>query len=167
MIEWCQRGLAGRARMFAMYVSARSDYALRALIVLAAQGMPMTAEQLAKSQDLPVNYLEAILLDLRRAGIVISRRGPGAGYRFLKPPETLTPADVMRALEGPLAEVRGLRPEAASYDGAAAPLQQVWVALRVSLRRVLEGVTIAQLARGQLPRRLERLIEDPDAWVPH
>lgn len=150
-----------------MHVSARSDYALRALIALAAGGQPMTAEQLARSQDLPVNYLEAILLDLRRAGIVASRRGPGAGYRFVKPPAEVTPADVMRAVEGPLAEVRGLRPEATSYTGAAAPLQQLWVALRASLRDVLEGVTIAQLAKGEMPKRLARLVADPDAWLPH
>jgi len=150
-----------------MYVSARCDYALRALIALAAEDRPMTAEQLAQSQDLPVNYLEAILLDLRRAGIVASRRGPGAGYRFVRPPEDVTPADVMRVVEGPLAEVRGLRPEATSYTGSAAPLQQLWVALRASLRGVLEGVTIAQLAEGQLPRQLAKLVADPDAWVPH
>jgi Rrf2 family protein len=150
-----------------VHVSARSDYALRALIALAACGQPMTAEQLARSQDLPVNYLEAILLDLRRAGIVASRRGPGAGYRFVRPPSEVTPADVMRAVEGPLAEVRGLRPEATSYTGAAAPLQQLWVALRASLRDVLEGVTIAQLAHGEMPKRLAKLVADPDAWVPH
>jgi Rrf2 family protein len=150
----------------AMYVSARSDYALRALLTLAAAGRPMTADELATSQDLPVNYLEAILLDLRRAGIVSSRRGPGAGYRFVRPPEELTPADVMRALDGPLAEVRGLRPEATSYTGPAAPLQELWVALRASLREVLEGVTLAQLASGRLPRRIARLVADPDAWAP-
>ena len=150
-----------------MYVSARSDYARRALIALAAEGRPMTAEQLAVSQDLPISYLEAILLDLRRGGIVASRRGPDAGYRFVRPPDELTPADVMRAVEGPLAEVRGLRPEATSYTGSAAPLQELWIALRASLRHVLEGVTIAQLAKGQLPKEVRRLVSDPDAWVPH
>jgi Rrf2 family protein len=150
----------------AVYVSARSDYALRALLTLASAGRPMTADELATSQDLPVNYLEAILLDLRRAGIVSSRRGPGAGYRFVRPPDELTPADVMRALDGPLAEVRGLRPEATSYTGAAAPLQELWVALRASLREVLEGVTLAQLASGRLPPRIARLVADPDAWAP-
>ena len=148
-----------------MYVSARSDYALRALVTLAAEGRPLTADELARKQDLPVNYLEAILLDLRRAGIVASRRGPNAGYHFLRDPAELTPADVMRALEGPLAEVRGQRPEATTYTGAAVPLQQLWIALRASLRVVLEGVTIAQLAKGQLPRRLAKLVSEPDAWV--
>jgi Rrf2 family protein len=150
-----------------MYVSARSDYALRALVTLAAEGRPMTAEELARRQELPVKYLESILLDLRRGGIVASRRGLSGGYHFSQPPEEVTPADVMRLLDGPLAEVRGLRPEATSYNEAAAPLQQLWIALRASLRRVLEGVTIAQLARAELPRELAKLVADPDAWVRH
>lgn len=147
-----------------MYVSARCDYALRALLTLVSDGVPRTAEELANRQHLPVSYLEATLLDLRRAGIVASRRGPTGGYRFLRDPATVTPADVMRALEGPLAEVRGLRPEAATYEGAAEPLQQLWVALRASLRAVLEGVTLAELAAGDLPDALAALVADPDAW---
>ncbi|MGH2929010.1 MAG: RrF2 family transcriptional regulator [Solirubrobacteraceae bacterium] len=150
-----------------MHVSARCDYALRALVALAADGHPMTAEQLARSQDLPVSYLEAILLDLRKAGIVASRRGPDAGYRFVRRPAELTPADVMRAVEGPLADVRGLRPEATTYSGSAVPLSQLWVALRAGIRGVLEGVTIEQLASGHLPRHLAKLVADPDAWLPH
>ena len=149
-----------------MYISARSDYGLRALITLAAAGRPMTADELARTQNLPVSYLEATLLELRRAGLVASRRGPDAGYRFLRPPDQLTPADVMRAVDGPLAEVRGLRPEATTYDPPAESLQQLWVAVRASLRSVLEGVTIAQLATGRLPARLARLVSDPDAWTP-
>jgi len=148
-----------------MYVSARCDYALRALLTLAAEDHPLTADELAKRQKLPVNYLEATLLDLRRAGIVASRRGPTGGYRFLRDPATVTPADVMRALEGPLAEVRGLRPEATSYGGAATSLQQLWIALRASLRAVLEGVSIADLATGELPEPLAALVADPDAWL--
>ena len=150
-----------------MYVSARSDYALRALVTLAAEDRPMTAEELAKAQDIPVNYLEAILLDLRRGGIVASRRGPSGGYHFVRSPQDITPAEVMRLLEGPLAEVRGLRPEATSYKGAAVSLQHLWIAVRASLRGVLEGVTIAQLASGQLPPELAKLVSDPDAWVQH
>ncbi len=150
-----------------VYVSARCDYALRALVSLAAAGHPMTAEELATSQQLPVNFLEAILQDLRRGGLIASRRGPDAGYRFLRPPEELTPADVMRVVEGPLAEVRGLRPESTTYTGAAEPLQELWIALRASLRSVLEGVTLAQLAKGQLPRKLKALVAEPEAWVPH
>ncbi len=150
-----------------MYISARCDYALRALVTLAAEGRPMTAEELATNQELPVKFLESILLDLRRGGLVASRRGAKGGYQFLRPPEEITPADVMRLLEGPLAEVRGLRPEATSYKEAAASLQELWIALRANLRAVLEGVSIAQLARAQLPKSLARLVSDPDAWVQH
>ncbi|HET9733387.1 MAG TPA: Rrf2 family transcriptional regulator [Acidimicrobiales bacterium] len=148
-----------------MYISARSDYGLRALITLAATGRPMTADELARSQGLPVSYLEATLLDLRRAGLIASRRGPDAGYRFVRPAEEVTPADVMRALDGPLAEVRGLRPEATAYDPPAQALQQLWVGVRAGLRHVLEGVTIAELATGRLPERLAQLVADPDAWA--
>lgn len=150
-----------------MYVSAKSDYALRALVTLAAEGVPLTANELARRQEIPVSYLEAILLDLRRVGLVASRRGPDAGYRFLRDPATITPAEVMRILDGPLAEVRGQRPEATSYTGPAAALQQLWIALRASLRQVLERVSIAELARGELPSDLTDLLAAPDAWVPH
>lgn len=151
--------------MGAVHVSARSDYALRALITLAAEDRPMTAEHLARQQDLPVKYLETILIDLRHGGIVANQRGRDGGYHFARPAEEVTPADVMRLLDGPLAEVRGLRPEATSYTDSAAPLQQLWVALRASLRRVLEGVTIAQLARAELSPEIEKLVTDPDAWA--
>lgn len=150
-----------------MHVSARSDYALRALLTLAAEGRPLTAEELARQQELPVRFLEAILIDLRRAGILASRRGRDAGYRFVRDPEEVTPADVMRTLEGPLAEVRGLRPEATEYRDAASSLQHLWIALRASLRATLEGVTIGQLARGELPTPIQTLVSDPDAWIPH
>jgi Rrf2 family protein len=149
----------------AVYISARSDYALRALVTLAAEPRPMTAEELARRQGLPLNYLEAILLDLRRAGIVSSRRGPAAGYRFVRPPSQVTPADVMRALDGPLAEIRGVRPEAATYEGAASCLQDLWVALRAGLRSILEGVSLEELAQGRLPESLRELVARPDAWV--
>jgi len=148
-----------------VYISARTDYALRALVALAVEGRPMTAEELATSQGLPANYLEAILLTLRRAGIVLSRRGPDAGYRFVTPPDQVTAAAVMRAVDGPLAEVQGLRPEATTYPETVASIQELWIAVRANLRRVLEVVTIAQLARGQLPHAIRKLVEDPDAWV--
>jgi len=121
----------------------------------------MTAEELATRQELPVNYLETILLDLRRGGIVASRRGPDAGYRFVRPAEEVTPADVMRTLDGPLAEVRGLRPELTSYSDALHRSSSCGSALRASLREVLEGVSIAQLARGELPPRLRELVATP------
>ncbi|HLI15972.1 MAG TPA: Rrf2 family transcriptional regulator [Acidimicrobiales bacterium] len=149
-----------------MYVSAKAEYALRALVALAAAGRPMTADELARSQDLPASYLEAILVDLRRRGIIISRRGPSPGYRFVRPPDEVTPADVIRIVDGPLAEIRGIRPEATSYTEEVGALQLLWVALRTSLRRVLEGVTIAQLAEGRLPRNLRSLVADPEAWRP-
>lgn len=149
-----------------MQISARSDYALRALLTLAAAQSPMTAEELANAQSLPVTFLEAILLDLRRGGILASRRGRVGGYRFARDPNQVTPADVIRILDGPLAEVRGERPENTAYTDAAEPLQQLWVALRANMRTVLEGVSIGDLARGQLPRKLTKLIDDPDAWAP-
>jgi Rrf2 family protein len=149
-----------------MQISARSDYALRALLTLAAADDPMTADELASAQALPTTFLESILLDLRRGGILASRRGRVGGYRFARDPEQVTPADVIRILDGPLAEVRGERPENTSYADAAEPLQQLWVALRANMRTVLEGVSIGELARGQLPRKLARLVDDPDAWTP-
>ena len=148
-----------------MYISAKADYALRALVTLAAEDRPMTADALARSQELPVNFLENILLQLRRAGLVGSQRGPDAGYRFRRPPSEVTAADVMRAVDGPLAEVRGLRPEDTSYPHGTEVLQELWVALRANIRDVLESVTIAQLATGQLPRRLKQIVADPDAWA--
>lgn len=149
-----------------MQISARSDYALRALLTLAAADEPMTAEELATAQSLPATFLEGILLDLRRGGIIASRRGRIGGYRFARDPGEVTPADVIRILDGPLAEVRGERPENTTYADAAEPLQQLWVALRANMRTVLEGVSIAELANGKLPRKLTRLLDDPDAWIP-
>jgi Rrf2 family protein len=147
-----------------VYISAKSDYALRAVITLAAEGRAMTAEELARHEDLSLRYLEAILAQLRRAAIVSAQRGPQAGYRLQRSPDRLAAADVMRAVDGPLAEVRGLRPEAASYEGAAEHLQELWVAVRASLRSVLENVTVAQLVSGRLPRAVQRLVDNPDAW---
>ena len=147
-----------------MYISARADYALRALVALAAAERPMTAEELARVEELPVNYLENILLDLRRAGLVASRRGPDAGYRFVRPAGQIMAADVMRVLDGALAEVRGLRPEIPTYSEVTVPVQEVWIAVRASLRRVLEQVSIEDMARGRLPRHVKKLISDTDAW---
>jgi Rrf2 family protein len=152
-----------------MYISAQADYALRALLSLAASesDKPVTAETLARSQRLPVNFLENIMGELRRAGVVTSHRGAEGGYRLARPPARISVADVIRALDGPLAEVRGLRPEALGYEGPAAHLQDVWVAVRASLRSVLERVSLAQLASGNLPASVRKLIADPDAWLPH
>jgi Rrf2 family protein len=149
-------------------VSAKVDYAMRALTTLAAAGGgPIKAESLAKAQDIPVNFLENILGDLRRAGIVATQRGAEGGYRLARKPSEITLADVIRPLDGPLAAVRGVRPESATYTGPAEHLQEVWVAVRASLRSVLETVTLDHVVSGRLPRRVGKLIEDADAWAPH
>jgi Rrf2 family protein len=150
-------------------ISAKSDYAVRAMLALAADdgGRPVKGETLALSQQIPVKFLENILVDLRRAGLVASQRGAEGGYRLGRPASKITVADVIRAVDGPLANIRGVRPEAAEYDGAATALRDVWVAMRAALRSVLERVTIADVASGALPAPLKKLIADPDAWEPH
>ncbi|ORT92618.1 transcriptional regulator [Frankia casuarinae] len=149
-----------------MQISARADYALRALLTLAASnGRLVKGEALAAAQDLPLRFLENILTDLRRAGLVQSRRGADGGYQLSLPPERITITTVIRATDGPLASVRGRRPEDTNYDGAAKHLQDVWIAVRVNLRRVLEAVTLADVASGQLPDIVTTLGCDPDAWV--
>jgi Rrf2 family protein len=158
-------GCGGQNR--SVHIPAKADYGLRALLLLVEAEAPRTADELAAAQGLPSRFLGAILADLRRAGFVVSQRGADGGYRLARPPEEITLAEVIRALDGPLAEVRGLRPEATSYDGAAAHLRQVWVAVRASLRQVLEEVTLAEVASGELPEHLQRMTADPDAWEPH
>lgn len=150
-----------------MHISARADYAVRALLALAASDSQTTkADTLAEVQELPRKFLEAILADLRRAGLVRSQRGAEGGYRLARPAEDISLADVLRAVDGPLAEVRGLRPESTSYDGVAEHLQEVWVAVRASLRSVLDEVTIADVLSGELPRHVRGLTEAPGAWAP-
>ena len=152
-----------------MRVSAKADYALRAAAELAAaEGKgPVKGEQLARAQSIPPKFLENILLELRHAGLVQSQRGAEGGYWLARPAEEITLAEVIRAVEGPLANVRGTRPESLEYQGTAEPLQQVWIAVRASLRRVLESVTLADVARGELPASLDDLVADPEAWRPH
>src|SRR5438105_7338895 len=125
----------------------------------------VTAEQIAQAQEIPVNFLENILRDLRRAGLVESRRGQAGGYQLARPAEEVTIADVIRAVEGPLANVRGISPDALEYAGSSTRLREVWVALRASVRSVLEHVTLADVARGELPRHVEELTRAEDAWV--
>jgi Rrf2 family protein len=148
-----------------MHISARVDYAVRALLTLTAQGAPATAEVLAAAQHLPPKFLGAILTDLRRAGLVRSQRGGVRGYLLGRPPAEITVADVMRALEGPLAEIRGLRPEDTAYDGPAEHLQDVWVAVRAALRAVLEQVSLADIVAGTLPGPVAEMAAEPDAWI--
>jgi Rrf2 family protein len=147
-------------------VSAKAEYAARACVELAArQGEPpVSVEALAGAQGLPVSFLERIVGDLRRAGIVASTRGAGGGYRLTRSADEVTLADVIRAVDGPLVFVRGTRPPDLAYDGAAEPLLTVWVALRASVRSVLESVTLAHLARGDLPPAVRELAAGNDAW---
>ena len=151
-----------------MRVSAKADYAIRAAIELAAAGEgPVKGDRIAQAQDIPSNFLENILGDLRNAGLVSSRRGADGGYWLARPAGEISLADIIRAVDGPLANVRGIRSEQIVYEGRAAPLRDVWVAVRASLRGVLEQVTLADLARGELPASVQALAADPDAWAPH
>jgi Rrf2 family protein len=146
-------------------VSAKVDYAVRALVELAAAAGtgPMKGEAIAAAQQMPLKFTENILSDLRRSGVVASQRGAVGGYWLKEPAESITVADVIRYVEGPLADVRGEPPEDVAYAGAAAALQDVWIATRATLRSVLEVVTIADIAGGCLPDVVQRLSSDPDA----
>jgi Rrf2 family protein len=150
-----------------MRISAKADYAVRAAVELAAAAdeKPVKAERIANAQEIPLNFLENILGELRHAGIVRSHRGADGGFRLAKPAEQVTVADVIRAVEGPLASVRGGPPEDASYGGAASALPRVWIAVRSSLRSVVEHVTVGDLAAGKIPASIDKLAEDPEAWV--
>ena len=152
-----------------MRVSAKSDYALRALIELASRtdGGPVSAEEMGKAQDIPHGFLQAILADLRRSGIVMSQRGQSGGWRMARDAASVTVADVIRAVDGPLVSVYGLRPEAVSYNEKADVLQHVWIAARSSLRDVFEQVTIAGLAENRLPKAVTSRTQSEDAWQPH
>jgi Rrf2 family protein len=149
-----------------MRISAKADYAVRAAVELAAAGdEPMKGEKLAEAQQIPLQFLEHILLELKHARLVRARRGARGGYWLARPPEQITPADVFRAVEGPLANVQDEAPEAKSYPGQAEPLRDVWIAVRASLRRVLERVTIADLHEGNIPDEVLELTQDEGAWV--
>jgi len=149
-----------------MRISARADYALRAAAELAAAGGgPVKGDALASAQSIPPKFLENILADLRHARLVRSQRGADGGYWLAQPAEDITLADVIRAVEGPLASVRGEAPEEVEYPGAAKDLQDIWIAVRASVRAVVEHVTLAELASGELPEDVRRLGEDPDARI--
>src|SRR5207247_4546355 len=155
-------------RMSNVRVSAKLDYALRAVIELAAAGDgPVKGERIAQAQMIPLKFLENILGDLRQAGIVRSQRGAEGGYWLARPADEISVADVVRTVEGPIANVRGIGPESVSYSGSAERLQDVWIAVRANLRAVLERVTIADVARGELPDVVDELVPDPDASQPH
>jgi Rrf2 family protein len=151
-----------------MRVSAKADYAIRAVTELAAAPPgPMKGERIAQAQEIPLKFLENILGDLRNAGLVMSRRGAEGGYWLARSADEISLADVIRAVEGPIANVRGLRSEDVHYEGSAERLREVWIAVRASLRSVLEHVTVGELARGELPDRIAQLAADPDALARH
>jgi Rrf2 family protein len=147
-------------------ITAKSDYAVRAAIVLATANLqgPVTAETIAQSQDIPVKFLLNILSELKRGRIVTSQRGTRGGFKLARPAAEITVADVIRAMEGPLASVHEILPENVIYPPPSEPLQQVWIAVRASLRSVLENVTIADLASGSLPDAVLALSANPEAW---
>jgi Rrf2 family protein len=146
-------------------ISAKGDYAMRALTVLASsQGQPMTVVEIAEAQGIPARFLQAILLRLRQRGVVVSHRGADGGYRLARSPQEITVADVLRAVDGPLAAVRGIPAEEVDYNGVAEPLSRVWLALRASMRRVIERVTLADVVNGPLPDNVLDLIAGEEAW---
>ena len=151
-----------------MRVSAKADYALRAAAELAvASPGPVKSERIAQVQGIPLKFLENILVELRHANVVQSQRGTEGGYRLARPAEEITLADIIRAIDGPLANVRGVRPEHLDYPGAARRLQDVWIAVRANLRAVLEEVTVADLVNDTLPDSIGQLTRDSAAWVSH
>jgi Rrf2 family protein len=151
--------------MAAVKVSAKSDYAVRAMLELAVAGEgPVKGERVAQAQEIPLKFLENILIDLRHAGIVRSQRGADGGYWLARPADSISIGEVIRAVDGPLASVRGEAPEDLDYDGAAGHLQTTWIAVRASLRSVVDEVTLADVVAGRLPPRVQRLTEAPDAW---
>jgi Rrf2 family protein len=152
----------------AVHISAKADYAVRAMLVMAAEpdNRPIKGETIARSQNMPMKFVENTLVELRRTGLVASQRGTAGGFKLGKPASRITVADIIRAVDGPLAEIRGERPESTTYQGPAEHLQEVWVAVRASLRSVLDQVTLADIVAGKIPRRILKLTEDPDAWKP-
>ena len=147
-------------------ITAKVDYAVRAMTEMGvAPGGLIKGDAIANNQGIPVKFLENILADLRRAGLVASQRGAEGGYRLARPADAITVADIIRAVEGPLADVHGTPPEEVAYRGPAAHLQPVWVATRGALRSILEHVTVADIVAGRLPRAAEAFVADPDAWV--
>lgn|SRR5690606_27998982 len=150
-----------------MHISARGDYAVRAALELAA-AYPRTVPShvLADQQQLPHKFLEAIMADLRRAGLVRSVRGADGGYQLTRGPAEIPVGAVLRAVDGPLAEVRGHRPEQVSYQGSASHLAELWVAVRAAVREVLDEVSLAAVVSGEFPDRVRELVAAPDAWQP-
>ena len=151
-----------------MRVSAKADYALRALIEIAARtdDAPVSADELGRAQDIPPGFLQSILADLRRADVVLSQRGMAGGWRLAKDAAEISVADVIRAVDGPIVSVYGVRPEAVVYNERVDVLQHVWVAARDALREVFENVSIAQLAARSLPPEVTTRTGRDEAWAP-
>jgi Rrf2 family protein len=161
------RFLYGECEDAGVEISAKTDYAVRALLELAARAPSLVKiEVIIGEQRLPRKFVEAILGELRRAGLVRSQRGAEGGYALAQPPNEITLGQVIRAVDGPLAEVRGLRPHETTYTGVAEHLPDVWVAVRAALRRVLDETTLQQVLTGKLPAHVRRMVEAPDAWLP-
>ncbi|GLV92847.1 Rrf2 family transcriptional regulator [Streptomyces lavendulae subsp. lavendulae] len=150
-----------------MRISARADYAVRAALQLAVSqdDGPLKAEAIADAQDIPHKFLEGILNDMRRGGLVLSQRGGNGGYRLAKPADSISIADVIRVVDGPLVSVRGVRPPDLSYTGPAESLLPLWIALRSNVRAILDGVTLADVAGSALPAGVSALTDVPDAWT--
>ncbi|MFI6006735.1 RrF2 family transcriptional regulator [Streptomyces sp. NPDC051366] len=150
-----------------MRISARADYAVRAALQLAAsqEDGPVKAEAIADAQDIPHKFLEGILNDMRRGGLVLSQRGGNGGYRLAKPAQSITIADVIRVVDGPLVSVRGVRPPDLSYTGPAQSLLPLWIALRANVREILDGVTLADVVSCHLPSGVSALADTPEAWT--
>ncbi|MFD9478394.1 MULTISPECIES: RrF2 family transcriptional regulator [Streptomyces] len=150
-----------------MRISARADYAVRAALQLAASqdDGPVKAEAIADAQDIPHKFLEGILNDMRRGGLVLSQRGGNGGYRLAKPARSISVADVIRVVDGPLVSVRGVRPPDLSYTGPAQALLPLWIALRANVREILDGVTLADVASSDLPADVSALADTPGAWT--
>lgn len=157
-----------------MRITAKVDYAVRAGIELARVGaepdrrpVPLKAHDIAAAQDIPVKFLENILSELKRSGIIASRRGADGGYWLARPAADISVADIIRAVEGPLADVRGVRPDELDFGPGLESLQRMWIAVRANLRTVLEEVTLAGLCQHELPAAVDALADDPDAWTAH
>jgi Rrf2 family protein len=150
-----------------MRVSAKTDYALRALLEMSSRddGKPVSAEELGRLQGIPHGFLQAILADLRKAGVVIAQRGQSGGWRMNRDPKDVSVADVIRAVDGPLGSVAGHAPEDMEYQGHTMRLRDTWVAVRASVRGVLEGITLDDIASDHLPDSISRLLDGTDAWV--
>ncbi|WP_328296837.1 Rrf2 family transcriptional regulator [Streptomyces sp. NBC_00435] len=150
-----------------MRISARADYAVRAALQLAASqdDGPLKAEAIADAQDIPHKFLEGILNDMRRGGLVLSQRGGNGGYRLARPARSISIADVIRVVDGPLVSVRGVRPPDLSYTGPAQSLLPLWIALRANVREILDGVSLADVASCELPATVSALAHAPDAWT--